>query len=119
MISYKGVFRTTLDEEERSLFNEIASSKGMTTTGLHDLVIRELLSREKGKEVEKIKRPPTLINMRELAEVLGLKYQTVQTSVKRGQWGKLPPPIRVGKSYRWNLEEVVLPWIKNRQKEEQ
>lgn len=52
MISYKGVFRTTLNEEERSLFNEIASSKGMTITGLHDLVIRELLSRERGKEKE-------------------------------------------------------------------
>lgn len=59
----------------------------------------------------------TLIKMQELADILGLKYRTVQTYAKRGEWDRLPLPIRIGRSYRWNLEEVVLPWIKERQME--
>lgn len=56
-----------------------------------------------------------LINSRELAEMLGLAYQTVQTYAKHGQWDLIPPPIRLGKRFRWDVDGVVVPWLHDRQ----
>lgn len=56
-----------------------------------------------------------LINAHELAELLGLSYQTVQTYVKRGQWEFVPPPIKIGNRYRWNVDAIVIPWLMDHQ----
>lgn len=47
MIRYNGVMRTTLSDQERSQFKELAASRGMTITGLHDQILRNFLSSEK------------------------------------------------------------------------
>ena len=56
-----------------------------------------------------------LINAHELAGILGFSYQTVQTYMKQKKWEFLPPPIKLGTRYRWDLDDVVIPWIRERQ----
>lgn len=56
-----------------------------------------------------------IIKARELAQMLGLSYQTVQTYAKRCQWDLIPPPIKLGKALRWDVDDVVIPWLKARQ----
>lgn len=56
-----------------------------------------------------------LINMKELAEMMGLRYQTVQTYAKRNQWDRIPPPIKLGRSLRWDVDGIVIPWLRERQ----
>ena len=53
MIQYNGVMRTTLSDQERSDFKELAASRGMTITGLHDQIIRNFLCEEKEKQHDK------------------------------------------------------------------
>ena len=53
MIQYNGVMRTTLSDQERSDFKELAASRGMTITGLHDQILRHFLCEEKEKQNDK------------------------------------------------------------------
>lgn len=53
MIQYNGVMRTTLSDQERSDFKELAASRGMTITGLHDQILRNFLCAEKEKQNDK------------------------------------------------------------------
>lgn len=55
-----------------------------------------------------------LINKEQLAEVLLLSPQTVQTYAKRSQWDKIPPPVKVGGRNRWDIERVES-WIREKQ----
>ncbi len=52
---------------------------------------------------------PQLISAKTLAEKLDISRRTLQRLQSKGE---VPPPIRLGGSVRWNLDEVA-EWIEN------
>ena len=56
-------------------------------------------------------QPTPLLTTDELAQYLGLEAGAIRTRLHRGQ--DLPPYIKLGRQYRWRLEDVDA-WLKSR-----
>ncbi len=57
-----------------------------------------------------------LVDVRHMAELLGLKSCTVYTAVGRRDWSKVPPCLFLGRTIRFSLS-TYNQWLAARQKE--
>lgn len=55
-------------------------------------------------EAEPTQGPPLLIDVREVARLLGISVRSVWRMTSRGD---LPPPVRLGRSVRWKRASII------------
>ena len=55
-----------------------------------------------------------LIDYIQLAEILAVKPSTIKANARDGRWDRVPPPIKIGRQNRWDMN-VVEHWLKERQ----